>query len=153
MKKLFKSYGIALVIVAIYAFVKLPVLRLDFTSGFTTLILFFVLAGILDMMLDRGENTSKMAKNNFLIAALLLIVIIIIPFFVTSPIFRAGSYRNLLGKVEESVFSASIFSLLVVAFIYALLAFVTFSSNSFSCVAYPLTVSIRFGIRSNRLCN
>ena len=78
MKKLFKSYGIALVIVAIYAFVKLPVLRLDFTSGFTTLILFFVLAGILDMMLDRGENTSKMAKNNFLIAALLLIVIIII---------------------------------------------------------------------------
>ena len=37
MKKLFKSYGIALVIVAIYAFVKLPVLRLDFTSGFTTL--------------------------------------------------------------------------------------------------------------------
>ena len=90
MKKLFKSYGIALVIVAIYAFVKLPVLRLDFTSGFTTLILFFVLAGILDMMLDRGENTSKMAKNNFLIAALLLIVIIIIPFFVTSPIFRAG---------------------------------------------------------------
>ena len=108
MKKLFKSYGIALVIVAIYAFVKLPVLRLDFTSGFTTLILFFVLAGILDMMLDRGENTSKMAKNNFLIAALLLIVIIIIPFFVTSPIFRAGSYRNLLGKVEESVFTEDV---------------------------------------------
>ena len=108
MKKLFKSYGIALIIVAIYAFVKLPVLRLDFTSGFTTLILFFVLAGILDMMLDRGENTSKMAKNNFLIAALLLIVIIIIPFFVTSPIFRAGSYRNLLGKVEESVFTEDV---------------------------------------------
>lgn len=45
MKKIFKSYGIAFIIVAIYAFIKLPVLRLDFTSGFTTLILFFVLAG------------------------------------------------------------------------------------------------------------
>ena len=108
MKKIFKSYGIALIIVAIYAFIKLPVLRLDFTSGFTTLILFFVLAGILDMMLDRGETTSKMAKNNFLIAALLLIIVIVIPFFVTSPIFRASSYRNLLGKVEESVFTEDV---------------------------------------------
>ena len=63
MKKIFKSYGIAFIIVAIYAFIKLPVLRLDFTSGFTTLILFFVLAGILDMMLDRGDKASKMAKN------------------------------------------------------------------------------------------
>ena len=108
MKKIFKSYGIALVIVAIYAFVKLPVLRLDFTSGFGTLILFFALAGIIDMMLDRGEKISKMAKNNFLIAALLLIIVIVIPFFVTSPIFRAGSYRNLLGKVEESAFTEDV---------------------------------------------
>ena len=108
MKRIFKSYGIALLIVAIYLFVKLPVLRLDFTSGFTTLILFFVLAGVLDMMFDRGERTSKMAKNNFLIAVLLLITIIVIPFFVTSPIFRASSYRNLLGKVEESVFTEDI---------------------------------------------
>ena len=38
MKKYLKSYGIAFIIVAIYSFVKLPVLRLDFTSGFTTLI-------------------------------------------------------------------------------------------------------------------
>lgn len=108
MKRIFKSYGIALVIVAIYSFVKLPVLRLDFTSGFTTLILFFVLAGILDMMLDRGEKISKMAKNNFLIAVLLLIIVIVIPFFVTSPIFRASSYKNLLGKVEESVFTEDV---------------------------------------------
>ncbi|WP_455537904.1 hypothetical protein [Terrisporobacter sp.] len=108
MKKLFKSYGIALVIIAIYAFVKLPVLRIDFTSGFSTLIIFFVLAGILDMMLDRGEKTSKMAKNNFLIAGILLVVVIIIPYFVTSPIFRASSYRNLLGKVEESVFTEDV---------------------------------------------
>ena len=108
MKKIFKSYGIALLIVAIYSFIKLPVLRLDFTSGFTTLILFFVLAGVLDMMFDRGEKTSKMAKNNFVIAAILLIVVIVIPFFVTSPIFRASSYRDLLGKVEESVFTEDV---------------------------------------------
>lgn len=108
MKKIFKSYGMALLIVAIYLFVKLPVLRLDFTSGFTTLILFFVLAGVLDMMFDRGERTSKIAKNNFLIAVILLITVIVIPFFVTSPIFRASSYRNLLGKVEESVFTEDI---------------------------------------------
>ncbi|MEW9079325.1 hypothetical protein [Terrisporobacter glycolicus] len=108
MKKIFKTYGIALLIVAIYAFVKLPVLRFDFTSGFTMLILFFVLAGVLDMMLDRGERTSKSAKNNFLIAGVLLVVIIIIPFFVTSPIFRASSYKDLLGKVEESVFTEDV---------------------------------------------
>lgn len=108
MKKIFKSYGIAFLIVAIYAFVKLPVLRLDFTSGYTTLILFFVLAGILDMMLDRGEKTSKIAKNNFLIAGILLVVVIVIPFFVTSPIFRASSYRNLIGEVEESVFTEDV---------------------------------------------
>lgn len=108
MRKIFKSYGISLLIVAIYAFVKLPVLRLDFTSGFTTLILFFVLAGVLDMMFDRGEKTSKMAKNNFVIAALLLIIVIVVPFFVTSPIFRASSYKNLLGKVEESVFTEDV---------------------------------------------
>lgn len=108
MKKIFKTYGIALLIVAIYAFVKLPVLRFDFTSGFTMLILFFVLAGVLDMMLDRGERTSKSAKNNFLIAGVLLVVIIIIPFFVTSPIFRASYYKDLLGKVEESVFTEDV---------------------------------------------
>ncbi|MCC3862963.1 hypothetical protein K0040_01375 [Terrisporobacter petrolearius] len=108
MKKIFKSYGIALLIAAIYAFVKLPVLRFDFTSGFIMLILFFVLAGVLDMMLDRGERTSKSAKNNFLIAGVLLVVIIIIPFFVTSPIFRASSYKDLLGKVEESVFTEDV---------------------------------------------
>lgn len=60
------------------------------------------------MMFDRGEKTSKMAKNNFVIAALLLIIVIVIPFFVTSPIFRASSYRNLLGKVEESVFTEDV---------------------------------------------
>lgn len=108
MKRYLKSYGIAFIIVAIYAFIKLPVLRLDFTSGFTTLILFFVLAGIIDMMLDRGAKTSKLAKNNFIIALILLVLVIVIPFFVTTPIFHANAYKNLIGEVSESEFTEDV---------------------------------------------
>ncbi len=35
MKRYLKTYGVALIIVIIYAFIKLPVLRLDFTSLFS----------------------------------------------------------------------------------------------------------------------
>ena len=108
MKKYLKSYGIAFIIVAIYSFVKLPVLRLDFTSGFTTLILFFVLAGIIDMMLDRGARASKLAKNNFIIALILLVLVIVVPFFITTPILHASAYKNLIGEVTESEFTEDV---------------------------------------------
>ena len=108
MKKYLKSYGIAFIIVAIYSFVKLPVLRLDFTSGFTTLILFFVLAGIIDMMLDRGAKASKLAKNNFIIALILLVLVIVVPFFITTPILHASAYKNLIGEVTESEFTEDV---------------------------------------------
>ena len=108
MKKYLKSYGIAFIIVAIYSFVKLPVLRLDFTSGFTTLILFFVLAGIIDMMLDRGAKASKLAKNNFIIALILLALVIVVPFFITTPILHASAYKNLIGEVTESEFTEDV---------------------------------------------
>lgn len=108
MKKYLKSYGIAFIIVLIYAFIKLPVLRLDFTSGFTTLILFFVLAGIIDMMFDRSSNTSKLAKNNFIIALILLALVVIVPFFITTPILHANAYRNLIGEVSESEFTEDV---------------------------------------------
>lgn len=108
MKKYLKCYGIAFIIVAIYAFVKLPVLRLDFTSGFTTAILFFFLAGIIDMMFDRGEKTSKLAKNNFTIAAILLVVIVVVPFIISTPILHASSYKNLIGEVSESEFTEDV---------------------------------------------
>lgn len=108
MKKYLKSYGIAFIIVAIYSFVKLPVLRLDFTSGFTTLILFFVLAGIIDMMLDRGAKASKLAKNNFIIALILLVLVIVVPFFITTPILHASAYKNLIGEVIESEFTEDV---------------------------------------------
>lgn len=108
MKKYLKSYGIAFIIVAIYSFIKLPVLRLDFTSGFTTLILFFVLAGIIDMMLDRGAKASKLAKNNFIIALILLVLVIVVPFFITTPILHASAYKNLIGEVTESEFTEDV---------------------------------------------
>ena len=108
MKKYLKSYGIAFIIVAIYSFVKLPVLRIDFTSGFTTLILFFVLAGIIDMMLDRGAKASKLAKNNFIIALILLVLVIVVPFFITTPILHASAYKNLIGEVTESEFTEDV---------------------------------------------
>lgn len=108
MKKYLKSYGISFIIVAIYAFIKLPVLRLDFTSGFSTAIVFFVLAGILDMMLDKGSKVSKMAKNNFVIAGILLILVVTVPFVTSTPIFHASAYRNLIGEVSESDFTEDV---------------------------------------------
>lgn len=108
MKKYLRAYGIAFIIVLIYAFVKLPVIRLDFTSGFTTAILFFVLAGIIDMMFDRGSKTSKLAKNNFVIALILLVLVVVIPFFITTPILHAGAYKNLIGEVSESEFTEDV---------------------------------------------
>ena len=108
MKRYIKSYGIALVLVAIYAFIKLPVLRLDFTSGFSTIIVFFIIAGVLDMMFDKGERTSKIAKNNFFIAIVLILIVAAIPFVTSSSIFHAKSYRNLIGNVEESNFDKDV---------------------------------------------
>lgn len=108
MKKLIQSYGIAALVVAIYAFIKLPVLRLNFLSLYSTLIIFFVVAGVLDMMFDRDEKTSKSAKYNFLIAVLLIIISIAAPFVTASPILHSNDYRNLLGEVKESEFTKDV---------------------------------------------
>ena len=105
MKRFIQSYGISAIIVAIYAFIKLPVLRLDFLSFISVLIIFFGVAGILDMMLDRGEHTSKLAKYNFGIAIVLIIFNIVAPFITSSPILHAKAYRNLIGEVKESKFT------------------------------------------------
>ena len=102
MKRFIQSYGISAIIVAIYAFIKLPVLRLDFLSFISVLIIFFGIAGILDMMLDRGEHTSKLAKYNFGIAIVLIIFNIVAPFITSSPILHAKAYRNLIGEVKDS---------------------------------------------------
>lgn len=108
MKKFLQTYGISLVIVGIYAIIQLPVLRLDFTSLFSTLAIFFVVAGVLDMMFDKEEKTSKLAKTNFSIAIALIIYIIIVPFITSSPILHSKAYRNLLGEVKESNFTKDV---------------------------------------------
>ena len=108
MKKSIQSYGIAAIIVAIYCFLKLPVLRLDFLSFISVLIIFFILAGIIDMMLDRGEHTSKLAKYNFAIAVVLIIFNVCAPFVTSSPILHAKAYRNLIGDVKTSKFEKDV---------------------------------------------
>ncbi|MDK2563785.1 hypothetical protein QOZ84_09510 [Romboutsia sedimentorum] len=108
MKKFIKTYGIAFIVVAIYSFVKLPVLSLDFISCVSVLIIFFGVAGILDMMLDRGERTSKTAKYNFSIAIILIAYSIAVPFLASTPVFHAKTYKNLLGTVKESEFSKDV---------------------------------------------
>jgi hypothetical protein len=108
MKKILKTYGIALVVIVIYAIIQLPVLRLDFTSLFSTLVIFFVVAGVLDMMFDKGEKTSKIAKTNFSIAVSLVAYMIIVPFITSSPILHSKAYRNLLGEVKESNFAKDV---------------------------------------------
>ena len=108
MKRFLSIYGVAFIICAIYAFIELPVLRLDFTSLISVAIIFFIVAGIMDMMLDRGENTSKLAKNNFTIVVILIGYSIIAPIVTSTPIFHASSYRDLIGEVVESEFSKDV---------------------------------------------
>ncbi len=108
MKKYIQIYGIAAIVVAIYSFVKLPVLRLDFLSLVSVLIIFFSVAGVLDMMLDRGETTSKTAKYNFSIAAILIVYSVIAPTIVSAPFLHAKQYRNLIGEVKESEFTQDV---------------------------------------------
>lgn len=60
------------------------------------------------MMFDKGERTSKIAKNNFFIAIVLILIVAAIPFVTSSPIFHAKSYRSLIGNVEESNFDKDV---------------------------------------------
>ena len=108
MKKFIQIYGIAFLFVAIYSIIKLPVIRLDFTSLFTVLSMFFIIAGILDMMLDKGDRTSKLAKNNFYIAILLIVYITVVQFITSSPILHSRAYKNLLGEVKVSNFAKDV---------------------------------------------
>lgn len=108
MKRYIKIYGVALLVVAIYAFVKLPVISFNFTSTLSVGVIFFVVAGVIDMMLDKEETTSKTAKYNFTIAIGLAVIMFVIPFITTTPILHAKAYRNLIGEVKESDFTEDI---------------------------------------------
>ncbi|TQQ85282.1 hypothetical protein EXD82_02480 [Peptacetobacter hominis] len=107
-----KGYIAAFVITAVYAFIKLPVLRPDFTSLYYVAIIFFVLAGILNLLLKKEEDVVVVMKKRigieFKIAARIAVFAVIIPALISTPIFRDKSYRNLIGKVEESEFTEDI---------------------------------------------
>ena len=107
--KNFKSYAISFIITAVYAFVKLPVLRVDFTSLYYVLAMFFVIAGILNMVFDREEQRFTITnKTNFKIAIGILAIAVVLPTLASTPIIRAKAYRNLLGTVKESEFTKDI---------------------------------------------
>ena len=107
--KNFKSYVISFIITAVYAFVKLPVLRIDFTSLYYVLAMFFVIAGILNMVFDREEQRFTITnKRSFKIAIGILAIAVVLPTLASTPIIRAKAYRNLLGTVKESEFTKDI---------------------------------------------
>ena len=107
--KNFKSYAISFIITAVYAFVKLPVLRVDFTSLYYVLAMFFVIAGILNMVFDREEQRFTITnKRNFKIAIGILAIAVVLPTLASTPIIRAKAYRNLLGTVKESEFTKDV---------------------------------------------
>ena len=107
--KNFKSYAISFIITAVYAFVKLPVLRVDFTSLYYVLAMFFVIAGILNMVFDREEQRFTITnKTNFKIAIGILAIAVVLPTLASTPVIRAKAYRNLLGTVKESEFTKDV---------------------------------------------
>ena len=107
--KNFKSYAISFIITAVYAFVKLPVLRVDFTSLYYVLAMFFVIAGILNMVFDREEQRFTITnKRDFKIAIGILAIAVVLPTLASTPIIRAKAYRNLLGTVKESEFTKDV---------------------------------------------
>lgn len=107
--KNFKSYAISFIITAVYAFVKLPVLRVDFTSLYYVLAMFFVIAGILNMVFDREEQRFTITnKRNFKIAIGILAIAVVLPTLASTPVIRAKAYRNLLGTVKESEFTKDV---------------------------------------------
>ena len=107
--KNFKSYAISFIITAVYAFVKLPVLRVDFTSLYYVLAMFFVIAGILNIVFDREEQRFTITnKRNFKIAIGIVAIAVVLPTLASTPIIRAKAYRNLLGTVKESEFTKDV---------------------------------------------
>lgn len=107
MKKI-KVFGVALIVVLVYSFINLPVISFNFLSTISLLIVFLLAVGVIDMMYDDGDKTSKLSKRSFFISGCLIVYSSVVPFFLQHPIFHAKDYRALIGNVEESDFSTDI---------------------------------------------
>lgn len=107
MKKKILSFIFTLVVIALFAYVQLPVLKPDFTSFYVTLIMFLALFGFLNLDPKAPDMNpfSKTAKVCFGLVALLVVYLFAAPFITSTPFLHASSYRNLLGDVVESDFS------------------------------------------------
>lgn len=105
MKNKVFPYVIALVCIAIYAYVQLPVLKLDFASFYSVAVVFFILVGILSMQSSKFLSPSRFTKIHFGIAAFLGIFVLIIPFISSTAFLHSKSYHTLLGNVTESEFN------------------------------------------------
>ena len=110
MKKKILSFIFTLVVLAIFAYVQLPVLKPDFTSFYVILIMFLALFGFLNLDFKASDMNpfSKTAKVCFGLATLLVAYIFVVPFVTSTPFFHANSYRTLLGDVVESDFNKEV---------------------------------------------
>ena len=108
MKNKIISFLITCIIIGALAYVQLPVLRLDFTSLYITLILFLLIFGALTANKKQLWMLTNTSKVSFGIAALLGIYLIIVPFITSATFFHAKAYRNLIGSVQESEFTKDV---------------------------------------------
>ena len=110
MKRRILNFIISIAVIAVFAYVQLPVLKPDFTSFYVTLIAFFILFGFLNLDVKSVTMNpfTKTSKISFGLAALVSVFILVIPFVTSIPFLHASSYRALLGKVSESTFTTDI---------------------------------------------
>ncbi|MHC1747820.1 MAG: hypothetical protein AB9856_05420 [Cellulosilyticaceae bacterium] len=108
MKNKFFVILVALLALAVFAFVELPVLKFDFMSIYIILIIFFALIGFLSIKRSDILTVPKLSKISFAISSILVVFVLVAPFVSSAPLFHAKAYRNLLGDVKESDFSKDV---------------------------------------------
>lgn len=111
MKKKILTFILSLGIIAVFAYIQLPVLKPDFTSFYVTLIMFFALFGFLNInfkIQEVGNPLNKTAKICFGLAGGIALYLCVVPFITSTPFLHADSYRELIGEVEESEFTSDI---------------------------------------------
>ncbi|WP_054738811.1 hypothetical protein [Cellulosilyticum ruminicola] len=110
MKKKILTFIFSFIAFLIFAYIQLPVLKLDFTSLYITLIMFLLLFGFLnlDFKSPIAEYFTKISKISFGLSGLLVLYLLFVPFISSTPFFHAGSYKSLLGEIIESEFSSDV---------------------------------------------
>lgn len=110
MKKKILTFIFSVITFAIFAYVQLPVLKPDFTSFYVILIMFFLLFGFLNLNPKSPDMNpfTKTSKISFGLSAVLAVYLLVVPTLTSTPFLHASSYRNLIGEVVESEFTADL---------------------------------------------